>query len=73
MFGGVTLLIAAVFLGPGAAKVELVVCGINDSMSKFVVGGVVLVSHGLVMRGLVLRVCLWSFGGVVLLTDAVSI
>ena len=73
MFGGVTLLITAVFLGPGAAKVELVVCGINDSMSKFVVGGVVLVSHGLVMRGLVLRVCLWSFGGVVLLTDAVSI
>ena len=73
MFGGVTLLITAVFLGPDAAKVELVVCGINDSMYKFVVGGVVLVSHGLVMRGLVLRVCLWSFGGVVLLADAVSI
>ena len=67
------LLIAAVFLGPGAAKVEVVVCRINDSMSKFVVGGVALVCHGLVMSGPVLRVCFWSLGGGVLLTDAVSI
>ena len=61
MFGGVTLLIADVFLGPGAAKVEVLVCRMNDSMSKCVVGGVAFVSHGLVMRGPVLTdgVLLW--------------